>query len=118
MILEWFIRLFGAEMRKIKGIKEAPLQKLSSLFGHCQFRPGVSGNDFWTLEMGTGIAQPIPKFLGMGTGMKNSFHNFWEREWKTHSQFLGTGMGMENSIPDFREREWDIVIPGNDWERE
>ena len=29
-------------------------------------KTGVSGNDFWTLGTGTGIAQPIPKF--------------WERE--------------------------------------
>ena len=28
------------------------------------------------------------------------------------------GTGMTNSIPDYREREWDVVIPGNDRERE
>ena len=70
----------------------------------------------------------------MGTGMENSIPEFWEREreWKIafpnfgngngngkfHSQFLRTGTGMTNSIPDFWEREWDVVIPGNDRERE
>ena len=69
-----------------------------------------------------------------GTGMENCIPKFWEREreWKIafptfgngngndkfHSQFLGTGTGMTNSIPNFREREWDVVIPGNDRERE
>ena len=37
---------------------------------------------------------------------------------KFHSQFLGMGTGMTNSFPDFWEREWDVVIPGNDRERE
>ena len=27
-------------------------------------------------------------------------------------------MGMKNPIPNFRERECDVVIPGNDRERE
>ena len=55
---------------------------------------GWAGMTFWTL--GTGIAQPIPKF--------------WEREWewKLHSQFLGMGTGMRNRIPDIWEREWDL----------
>ena len=56
---------------------------------------GVSGNDFWTLGMGTGMANSIPKFQ--------------EREWELKFHF---GNGSGKYIPDFREREWDVVIPG------
>ena len=80
----------------------------------------MSGNDFWTLGTGTGIAQPIPKFWEREREWKIAFPTFGNGNGndKFHSQFLGTGTGMTNSIPDFREREWDVVIPGNDRERE
>ena len=67
-------------------------------------KPGVGGNDFWT--------------LGTGTGMTNSILKFREREceWKIpfpiSFPFSGTGMQMENSIPDFREREFGTGIGG------
>ena len=59
----------------------------------------------------------------------NPFPNFGNGNDKLHSQLLGTGKGMNipfpifgngnrNFIPEFWEREWDVVIPGNDRERE
>ena len=47
----------------------------------------------------------------MGTGMENYIPEFWEREWKTHSQTLGTGMGGLYS------REWSGTgILAHPWE--
>ena len=42
--------------------------------------------------------------------MENCIPNFWEREWKNHSQFSGTGMGGQYS------REWPGTgIPAHPW---
>ena len=75
--------------------------------------------DIWEREREREWLSPFPNFgngngndkfhsqlLGTGTGMKISFPIF------------GNGNGNGNSIPEFWEREWDVVIPGNDRERE
>ena len=68
--------------------------------------PGVSGNDFLTFGNGNWNGSAHSQTLRTGMGMKISFPIF------------GNGNGNGKSIPEFWEREWDVIIPGNDRERE
>ena len=77
---------------------------------------GWAGMTFGHLGTGTGMAQPIPKLWEREREWKISFPTFGNGNGKIPFPIFGNGNG--NSIPAFREREWDIVIPGNDRERE
>ena len=68
---------------------------------------GVSGNDFWTLGTGTGMANSIPIF---GNGNANG--KFLGIPRKIPFPFSGTGMPVANSIPDLRDGNWWPVFPG------
>ena len=88
----------------------------------CTYNVHTRGEREWLLDIWEREREWLSPFPNFGNGNGND---------KLHSQLLGTGTGMKisfpifgngngngNSIPNFWEREWDVVIPGNDRERE